>query len=292
MMPYLCSQEMFYRSEPKKSKKKRFDLGRNWNLWSNLQPGYLQKPLVCLANPEKKVTTHQFVPRHFRIRAMPPGRPETRELRRPCRFCDGKTGFSTMKEHKWTTNHPTSSRCLQTLLLVPKICNGPKIGFDFTLTSLGPWKATHRGAEGISLWLSAMTTTWAAASASHTWQESIGRARQWREKYLENVPIQWNSMQCNDMQSMQRNAKECNDVQWNEVKCNKEMYQLEGFERYWCCVMPHQMNSNKEWSSIEIHWYVILIPLLFQPPSMATCPAVKRICTALSAWKRRNQCIL
>ena len=175
-------------------------------------------PLVCLANPEKKVTTHQFVPRHFRIRAMPPGRPETRELRRPCRFCDGKTGFSTMKEHKWTTNHPTSSRCLQTLLLVPKICNRPKIGFDFTLTSLGPWKATHRGAEGISLWLSAMTTTWAAASASHTWQESIGRARQWREKYLENVPIQWNSMQCNDMQSMQRNAKECNDVQWNEVK--------------------------------------------------------------------------
>ena len=218
MMPYLCSQEMFYRSEPKKSKKKRFDLGRNWNLWSNLQPGYLQKPLVCLANPEKKVTTHQFVPRHFRIRAMPPGRPETRELRRPCRFCDGKTGFSTMKEHKWTTNHPTSSRCLQTLLLVPKICNRPKIGFDFTLTSLGPWKATHRGAEGISLWLSAMTTTWAAASASHTWQESIGRARQWREKYLENVPIQWNSMQCNDMQSMQRNAKECKGVQWCAVK--------------------------------------------------------------------------
>ena len=202
----------------KNQKKKRFDLGRNWNLWSNLQPGYLQKPLVCLANPEKKVTTHQFVPRHFRIRAMPPGRPETRELRRPCRFCDGKTGFSTMKEHKWTTNHPTSSRCLQTLLLVPKICNRPKIGFDFTLTSLGPWKATHRGAEGISLWLSAMTTTWAAASASHTWQESIGRARQWREKYLENVPIQWNSMQCNDMQSMQRNAKECKGVQWCAVK--------------------------------------------------------------------------
>jgi hypothetical protein len=276
------------------TKKNHFDLGRNWNLWSNLQAGYLQRPLVCLANPEKKVTTHQFVPRHFRIRAMPPGRPETRELRRPCRFCDGKTGFSTMKEHKWTTNHPTSSRCLQTLLLVPKICNRPKIGFDFTLTSLGPWKATHRGAEGISLWLSAMTTTWAAASASHTWQESIGRARQWREKYLENVPIQWNSMQCNDMQSMQRNAKECKGVQWCAVKWSEikkciSWKDLKGIDVVLCFIKWIQTRNGLQSKFIDmLSWFLFL----FQPPSMATCPAVKRICTALSAWKRGNQCIL